>query len=196
VEPFFQMIRSALDNHRDGVASKGKKDGDVLDSSEVAGDKQKAFLLPQGIVDFVEGRSVDTLVKKRLEVRYRLIGVEKLFTIVMQDTSEHFSRERFDFTRTFCLCKGLADGLNDLSLFFCTEEIVEASKKGDIPESQRPSHFLNQRDVRLPLQEGAQVFPHAFLDPFGTDCYFRREGDDSARFFHALGGGTEKSICP
>ena len=109
----------------------------------------------------MERRSLDALVKKSFEVRNRFIGVEKLLTIVMQDAPEHVSCDRSDFLRVFSLCKGLLNGLNDLSFFFGTKEIVKASQEGDVPERHGPSHFLDQRDVRLPLQERAQVLCHA-----------------------------------
>ncbi len=73
----------------------------------------------------------------------------------MQDTPEDVPGERSDFPRVLGLCKCILNGVNDLSFLLGAEEIIKASKKGDILESQGPSHFLNQRDIRLPLEERA-----------------------------------------
>ncbi len=101
------------------------------------------------------------MVKESVEVRNGFIGVEKLFTVVMQDTLEHVFRDRFDFMGAFCLCKGFLDSSNDFSFLFGSEEVIKATEKGNVLKRQGPSHFLNQRDVRLPLQERAEVFTHA-----------------------------------
>jgi hypothetical protein len=73
---------------------------------------------------------------------------------MMQDTPEDVSCERSDFSGLPAFRKGILNGVNDLSFLFGTKEIVQASENGDIAEGHGPSHFLNQRNIRLPLQEG------------------------------------------
>jgi hypothetical protein len=80
----------------------------------------------------------------------------------MQDSPEHVSCDRSDFLRVLGLCKSMLNGVNDLLFFFGTEKVIKATQKGDVPERHGPSHFLNQKNVRLPLQERAQVFCHTF----------------------------------
>jgi hypothetical protein len=137
-----------------------KKDGNVFDSAEVASDKQDSPVLFQGIIDSAERRRLDASVEKSPDVRDRLIGIEKFFAVVMQNPLEHGPGDGVDFMGALEVPKSLVNGINDLSFFLCTEAIIKAAEEGDVFEGERPSHFLDERHIGLPLQKSAESFPH------------------------------------